>query len=312
MRELTRNVVVGVFTAGGVLATGALLFFFGELEPLFARGWDLRVAFNDAGGLRKGSLVTLNGVPVGSIDRVEIWADRSHPVLITGRINEGVLIPDPSVASVQASLLGSGARLELTSDLPLADPPTNYLADGTVVLRGRVEAIEARILRELMTRVDPIVASFGELGDLARNLNDLVRPGADGAPPDPESLRTAMRRLNETLLRAEGAVAAAESAFVGAAKWLDDEQMRTDFRDAAAGASVLMRDASIAANRIGALADSLAADAASLREGALPVLDRAGKALEELDRLLLAARTGDGTVGRLLKDPALFLSLIHI
>jgi hypothetical protein len=75
------------------------------------------------------------------------------------------------------------------------------------------------------------------------------------------------------------------------------------------GASELMVNASRMAQRIEALADSLAKDAGSLRDGALPMLDRASVALEELNRVLIAARTGDGTIGRLMKDPALYEGL---
>jgi hypothetical protein len=70
-----------------------------------------------------------------------------------------------------------------------------------------------------------------------------------------------------------------------------------------------MRDATLSANRIGALADSLAADAASLRASALPVLDRASGTLQELEQVLIAARSGKGTMGRLMQDPALYEGL---
>jgi phospholipid/cholesterol/gamma-HCH transport system substrate-binding protein len=302
MRERMRNALVGLCAIGAIGGGSALLFFFGELEPAFASRWPLEVAFNEAGGLRKGSLVTLNGVPVGSVEQVRFWGDRDQPVLVTAAIDDDVKIPEPSVASVQASLLGSGARLELTAALPLRDPPRHYPTDKRPLLRGRVQQLDDRIIEQLDTRLDPVVRSFTDLGALARSLNDLVKPGEDGAPPDPESLRTAVRRLNDTLANADGALASAR-------RWLDDEQLATDVRDAAHGASELMRDATVAANRIGAAADSITADARALRESALPVLDRASVALEDLDRLLVAARTGDGTVGRLVKDPALYEGL---
>jgi len=41
VREGARNIMVGVCTLGGVLACAALLFLFGELEPLFAQRWHL-------------------------------------------------------------------------------------------------------------------------------------------------------------------------------------------------------------------------------------------------------------------------------
>ena len=90
MRERVRNVMVGLCTIGAVGAASALLFLFGEIEPMLASRWQLKVAFNEAGGLRRGSLVTLNGVPVGSIEKVEIWGDPTQPVLVIAAIDDGV------------------------------------------------------------------------------------------------------------------------------------------------------------------------------------------------------------------------------
>jgi phospholipid/cholesterol/gamma-HCH transport system substrate-binding protein len=302
MRERVRNILVGLCTIGALAGGASLLFFFGEIEPFFTRRWPLQVAFNDAGGLRKGSLVTLNGVPVGAIERVEIWQDADRPVLITAAIDDGVRIPDPSVPTVQASLLGSGARLELTAQLPMTMPLKSYPLDRELVLRGTVTPIENRLVERVSKELKPVLDNFKEIGELARNLNDLVKPMEPGAPEDPENVRTAVKRLTETLARADAALAEAQS-------WLGDEQLRTDARDAVHGASELMVNASRMAQRIEALADSLAKDAGSLRDGALPMLDRASVALEELNRVLIAARTGDGTIGRLMKDPALYEGL---
>ena len=299
MRERVRNVLVGVCTIGGLAGAGLLLFLFGEIKPFASPRWKIMVAMNEAGGLRKGSLVTVNGVPVGAIDSVELWGDPSHPVLVTAVIEENVRIPDPSVPSVQSSLLGSGAKLEFKAQLPLAEPPRHYPIDANVPLRGRVMSIEDRLVEQLDSRVQPIVESFEEVGVLARNINELVAPPKPGEEPNPEGLRAALRKLNDTLASADRAMASAQS-------WLDDEQLRTDIRDTAHGASELMRDATMTANRIGALADSLAADADELKAGALPVLSRAEAALDQLNQLLIAARTGDGTVGKLVKDPALY------
>jgi len=299
VRERVRNVMVGICTIGALASGGALLFLFGELEPFFSERWPMKVAFNEAGGLRKGSLVTLNGVPIGSVERVEFWGDVEHPVLVTATIDETVSIPDPSTPTVQASLLGSGARLEFTASLPLASPVRSYARDAAEPLRGRVQSIEAKIAGQLEERLAPIANAFGEVGELARNLNTLVKPADPGAPPDPESLRTVVRRLNDTLANADAAIASAQT-------WLNDEQLRTDIRDTANNASEFMRDATITANRVSALADSLATDAQDLKANALPVLVRAEESLAEFNRLLLAARSGDGTVGKLMKDPALY------
>ncbi len=302
MRERVRNIMVGVCTIGGFGALGSLLFLFGEIEPMLAQRWPLKVAFNEAGGLRPGSLVTLNGVPVGAIESVEFWNDPTQPVLVVAAINEKVRIPEPCTASVQSSLLGSGARLELTAALPLAVPPRTYPHDRDTLLRGRVQSIEDSVMTQLDERFGPVLATFGELSKLAKNLNTLVEPTIDGQEPNPDSVRTAMRRLNDMLASADVALKSAQA-------WMNDEQLRTDIRDAAHGASEFMRDATVSANRIGALADSLSADAASLRVSAIPVLDRAAATMQELEQLMIVARTGKGTLGRLAQDPALYEGL---
>lgn len=299
MRDQLRNVVIGICTIGALAGAGALLFLFGEIEPYFSGRWTMKVALNETGGLRKGSLVTVNGVPVGAIESVRLWNDSENPVLITAKIDREVGIPDPSAVSVQASLLGSGARLEFTAALPLAIPPQTYPRDAKDPVRGRVQTIENRLAEQIETRMKPIVDAFTEMNALARNINTLIAPPKPGEEPDPASLRAAIRRLNDTLASANRALASAQT-------WLDDEQLRTDIRDTAHGASELMRDAAVTANRIGALADSLSEDAKALRANALPVLTRAEEALGELNQVLVAARTGKGTVGKLMSDPTLY------
>ena len=181
----------------------------------------------------------MNGVPVGAIQEIEFNAsDRNLPVLVTALIDNSILIPDPSTPTVRASLLGSGARLELTVTLPLSTPTRNYERDKSVRLRGRVVALETRMLEELAPQLEPIIASFREMEKLSRNLNEFVRAPAQGEAPQAESLRGVVARFNSTLDRAN-------TALDGATSWLNDEQLRTDVRDTANGASELMRDAAI-------------------------------------------------------------------
>ena len=303
MRERARNILVGVCTVGALGAGAALLFLFGEIEPLFTRRWELEVLFNDAGGLRRGSLVTLNGVPVGHVERIAFdWKEPQFPVRVNVAINEGVLVPNPSRPSVQASLLGSGARLELTAELPGSGKPIYYDTAKGTALRGTVKSIEGRLVEEVQTQIAPLVTSFGEISKLAKNLNALVEPAADGAAPNPESIRLAIARLNDVL-------ASADSTFRSAQTLLGDEQFQVDLRDTAHNASEFMRDATVMANRVGDLAASAQADIASVRASLVPAVDRVAIAMQEVEQLMVAARTGKGTVGRLLQDPQLYENL---
>ena len=305
MTERARNIMVGLCTVGALGAGAALLFLFGEIEPMLAQRWQLEVLFNDAGGLRRGSLVTLNGVPVGNVDRIAFdWEDPQFPVRVTAVIDEKVRIPDPSRPSVQTSLLGSGARLELTAELPGSGAGERqlYPTNKRTVLRGTVKSLDARVIEQLQSQFQPLVASFGEISKLAKNLNTLVEPTADGAAPNPDSIRLAITRLNELL-------ANADSTFKNAAKILGDEQFQVDVRDTAHNASEFLRDATVMANRVGDLAQSAQQDVAAVRASLVPAVDRAAAAMQEVEQLMIAARTGKGTVGRLLQDPQLYENL---
>ena len=107
----------------------ALLFLFGEFEPMFAQRWPLKVAFNDAGGLRRGSLVTLNGVPIAVKDLCNTEGVATAAGMAIHRSN----VPSRD-ATVVRRLRDAGAvilgKLQMTegafgSHHPSIDPPVN-------------------------------------------------------------------------------------------------------------------------------------------------------------------------------------------
>lgn len=302
MRERMRNVLVGLCSVGALGAASALLFLFGEIEPMLAKRWRLEVELNDAGGLRRGSLVTLYGVPVGSIDEVRWTGDPLNPVRVIAAINEGVDLPNPSTAIVQSSLLGSGARLDLLAQMPVSPTGLTYKKGETVKIRGKAESIEARMARIIEEQLGPLSAGFKEFSKLAKNLNSMLEESPEGAPLDADSLRTTIARINEFLAEGTKTITSIE-------KVVGSEQFQIDARGAVAGANELMGNANRAASGIADLASSLKQDAAAMRASAIPVLDQASAALQELQLSLATARAGKGTLGRLMQDPQLYEGL---
>ncbi|MDZ4755334.1 MAG: MlaD family protein [Phycisphaerae bacterium] len=311
MRESIRNFSIGIVSAVGLTGLAALLLLFGELSFLEDRT-PVDIALNSAGGLRKGSLVTLHGVPVGLIDRVQIDADDPRrPVRVRAMLDHGTRVPAPASPTVEASLLGSGAKLELQGNGSI-DTGTYYPTDGVPLLAGEFMPIDQRLLAALDQRLATVMeslASFDEFATtytaLGRDLNDLVRPldpGNPHGPPSEASLRTTVIRVNRALASADEAIALAQT-------WLGDEALRTDVKAAAGNANELFERATDTVNVIGGLAANLDADRAALVMRLLPVVDEARAALSEVRRLIDTATNGDGTVGRLLNDPKLFNDL---
>lgn len=269
----------------------------GEFETMFRRTWHIECAFDEAGGLRSGSLVTLNGVPIGRVQSIAIGPDRERPVVIIAQIDEGSRIPDPSVPMIAATLLGSGARLEFSAVLPLVDPPRYYLESRPPVLRGEVLSIEDRLTRAVDIRLKPLSEGLLAIGELARNMNALLEPPAEGQ--EDQSIKTAVVRLNRVLASVDTTLEAADM-------WLSDEQLKQDVKSAAYNANETLRAASTAMHRVAELADGVRDDTQFIRASLISTLDRASQTLDEVRRVTRLAADGKGTVGKLLNDAQLY------
>jgi phospholipid/cholesterol/gamma-HCH transport system substrate-binding protein len=308
MREGVRNFSIGLVGLFGLLGLAALLLSFGEVSSTFERRYPVEVGLNATGGLRQGSLVTLYGVPIGLVDRIALdSSDAERPVRVRTVIDRSARIPDPARPTVEASLLGSGARLELSAGL---GAPTRWHKPGAVpLLLGDYRPLEDRLLAALDERLGDVrgaldgfrefTATYAELG---RNLNDLVRPLEDGATDPAGSVRT-------MIVRANAAIATADEALRLARDWLGEEALRADVRGAVAKANELIERSTDTVNVIAGLAANLDADREALVRRLLPVFDEASLALGEVRRVIALAGQGQGTVGRLLNDPRLYEDL---
>jgi ABC-type transporter Mla subunit MlaD len=317
MRETVRNFSIGIVSAVALGGLATLLLLFGEFTGFIESRSPLEVSLNAAGGLRKGSLVTLHGVPVGLVDRIELdrtSADR--PVLVHVLVDAATPIPRSASPVVEASLLGSGAKLELQpSPAGLAGTPGFHDLTQTVRLTGDYQPIDAKFIAALDERLTSLRGSLDDsLSDfrtfaqtytaLGRNLNDLVQPidaGSDEAARE-ASLRTSVVRLNETLTETRDAMRLARA-------WLSDEAIERDVRAALANANELFLRATDAVNTINGFAMNLDADRNALIARVLPVIDETRGAMSDVRRLLQTATSGEGTIGRLLQDPALYKDL---
>lgn len=309
MRETIRNFSIGAVSIAGLGGLATLLLLFGELSTVLERRYPVEVALNAAGGLRQGSLVTLHGVPIGLIETVGISTDDArYPVRVRAVVDTSIRIPDPSVPSVEASLLGSGARLELQPS-GLHDSGRWHEASQVPLLYGEykpidqklIDALDARLesVRGTLTNFDEFVKTYTTLG---RNLNEIVQP-LDAESADAETnLRTTVARLNKALSGADEAIALAR-------QWLGDEALRADVKGAVTKANELISRSVDAVNVIGGLAANLDADREALVRELIQVFDEASGALQDVRSLLAQASTGSGTIGKLLRDAQLYDNL---
>jgi phospholipid/cholesterol/gamma-HCH transport system substrate-binding protein len=299
--QTTRNFLLGLTSIGGLVALATLLMLFGELEAVMKPRYVLTIDCTNAVGLRGGSTIELNGVPIGSVDRVDAIQQPRYPVRIQALIDRHVGIPDDVELYATSSLLGGSATLQL--EAPTSPGGPVLARDGSAHLADEIRSrLIAQLTSELDARMGPVVEAMKEFELLARNLNELVEPPDPSRPADARNIRTAVETLNEVLEDVQEALAMAQS-------WLGDDNLRTDAREAVHNAGVLIDQATVTLDEFTKLAGRLDADAETVVERLVQVSDEMATTLEEVRGLARKASSGEGTVGQLLNNPDLYESL---
>ncbi len=101
------EIMVGLFVTAGLFALFFLAMNVSNLrESSLPDGYQLIALFDNIGGLKTRSPVTISGVRVGRVGSVTLDQER-YQALITLNINPGVQIPEDTIASILTSgLLG--------------------------------------------------------------------------------------------------------------------------------------------------------------------------------------------------------------
>ncbi|NBX24890.1 MAG: MCE family protein [Planctomycetes bacterium] len=128
MRRSSQDFAVGLTSIVALAGLSTLLLLFGELTFLFESSYRIPLSVNAASGLRKGSQVMFEGVPVGEVERVALEPGTRLPVRLTLRIGSRHRLPAGVEPRLSAGLLGGGTRLDLRVPADM-DPTTMAMID---------------------------------------------------------------------------------------------------------------------------------------------------------------------------------------
>lgn len=113
MRHSWQDFMVGLVSIFALAGLSALLLLFGEMTWLFQSTFPVTLRANMASGLRVGSQVMLEGVPVGEVKRIVLDPMQPLPVVLTLEIDRKQTIPAAVRPTISAGLLGGGSRIDL-------------------------------------------------------------------------------------------------------------------------------------------------------------------------------------------------------
>ncbi len=167
MTETARNFLNGLTTLAALVGLAYLLYRFGELDAMVNPRYDITINATHAAGLRQGSTIELNGVPVGVVDRLTTAQDSQYPVHITAQIDQSQQIPADVVLYAATSLLGGSATLQLEAPRTESGEPPQFLpTDGSAEINRKIlSRLIEQITAELAPLIEAVEMAKSWLGD---------------------------------------------------------------------------------------------------------------------------------------------------
>ncbi len=316
MNERAKNVAVGITVLVALAMLSGMIVLFAGLPQMFQSGQELKIHFPATAGAHEGDPVHMAGMRVGRITDISFTGDDpTKGVTFTVRIKPEVQIPGNVAAYIFTRGFVGGAYLELRPEGPTRkDPQTGkvleYLPDDwSKPIQGK--------LKGSGMFPDEMKNAFMELSKLAENLNAAIAPGK--TPATTAATGPATRPTGGI----KGAISLLVTTLNDIHKVLDEENranIKTSFANLAK-ASAGAVEAMDAMKKFAAEAKTTMKKAGDTADTARKRLNElAGKLIEDAEKMSTLMTTinkaaikleaGEGTAGKLLKDPALYNNLI--
>ena len=309
-----KHVVTGLFVLGGIVILAVLIIWFEGVPRTIRGGYAVRAHFPNSIGITSGKRVHRDGIEIGEVADVASSLPDRPGVWVVMRINADERIPRDAVLVAQAGAVGEAVLDFRTAAAPGRETlPT----DGSAAVEGRAQPYSF-LPEDLLERLTQTLGSLGDLKTVLANLKELTEPrsladvragkprnlpttleqfsdAAEGLQhlaegPDTRDLiaeaRMGLEDLRATLGRARDSLAEFDKTLKGVQQaGADARDTLAAFRKTGQKTDALIEKVSKDAEKIGQLADSLAAAVKDLREG-------------------------KGTLGKLMSDPELHDALV--
>jgi phospholipid/cholesterol/gamma-HCH transport system substrate-binding protein len=274
---------VGVVAVCGFLILFVLVFLLTQSQGLFHSTVDLRTYMDDASGITEGAPVRLNGILVGSLDKVTLTntKDPKRTVEFSMQIRSEYLpqIPEDSVVGIAASNLLGDKYLNITKGLS-----SRPAKDG-----AELKSLQSQDIPELMAQMSGLLKSFQDLVTRVGSLLQGVEEGKGnlGLFLKDEEL---YRRINDIANEGKGLLADIRSSKGTFGKLIYDDALYNEIRAPLKRVDAMLADLQAGQGSAGKL----------LHDPAL--YDDARNTITEIKGLLADLNAGKGTAGKLLKD----------
>ena len=322
-------------TVGAVVLTGLAVMVIAALwlsgKPWAQAQRELVAIFPQAGQLTKGNPVKFRGVQKGRVSSIEL-APGGDGVLVTMEVDPDlVLPPQAAVVLSPASLFGdwpaSLVSMSQTPDLQFTRTRTPGILPGAALPDiTELTAVGARIANDMETLAGRVELAFTEetalkirqtvdnVSEIAERMNGFVDQQTKTYAGVSQNVLEATNNINQatkTVQQVAGNVQTEIPIIVANARQASAnlEQLSRSLQSATQGVPALVSRADTTLARLNTVATSMSTlvDQVGPQVKELgPTLVEARNAMATLQRAAALIEQGNGTLGRLMADPALY------
>lgn len=328
--KLKNEVTVGIVVVAAiiVLVMGA---FWLSGEPWGEEQVDLVGVFAQVGELTEGSPVEYRGVQVGRVIRIEL-AERGQGVLVTMQVSPKVarnMPPRPAVVLAPASLFGdwqaSIIAMETMPDLEFTRVQSpGVLPGATLPDITQLTAVGARIAEDLETLAGRVELAFTEetalriretienIQGISTQLEGFVGEQTQTFDQVAQNALAASQNIEQTTARVDQVATQVEQAFSQG----EINAILGNVRVASENLAQLSAQLEGATNQVPTLVarlDTTLTTVSGVVSNLQPAMEQVGPTIAEarlamatLQRAAARIEQGEGTLGRLMEDPALY------
>lgn len=303
------------------LLIGLIFLMTGATGGLFAHRIVLRCYFPNAGGVKVGAVVSLEGVTIGNVVRMRVVPDRNpNPVEVVMQVGEKYVydLHTDSVASIQAAGVLGDSFVDIESRNATGPPPRNdseILQSGAPTIQSVINTSQVSIeeinhlIHKIETLTDTLNSSRGTVGALindpvmkknvasiAVNLQTITQAmaGDKGTLGKLVNDDTLYKKLNTTVDNLNSITADLNAGKGSAGKFLKDETFYNNLNSATKNVNELVEQVNSGKGSLGKLVKD--PDFAK----------KLDDAVSNLNQILQGINEGKGTAGQLVQNRALY------
>lgn len=326
MKEMSRNLTVGLFALVGLGALAALIIIFGVTSWGISRsGLKLEARFESASGIQPGTMVVLAGLEVGRVTDVEFAAPPDY----NAGVRVELIITDPKVRLTQGT-----TALTVEPGLGMGRPPIQILpgptdapvlASGATVIGRTAKAVDSLIPPTVTSTLEKTASQIGSAAEalepVLRDLHQVLQPRTTAevdAPGGPQgNLVTAVARLDGAMKHFNDVLGdpAVQSHLKDSVENLytmseDGKAFMADLRTGTTDARQVVTDARELVGNLNTTAVRTDEQLDRIARALLENLDQTSRVLNSVQLIAAGINNGDGTVGRLMKDDRLYDAMV--